>query len=365
MANSTLFTRNLIGTLESRDGDGVPFTLLGTELDSFWTDLTSFGSRIEERRENLDDLRGLSGDPEKVEGSDLDASENFDLTQNEDGTLNVSGPKRSFETERSVEAEINGFADLGQALRDRVEEMRGRITEVQDRIEELRGELDELRGLTGDTDRLEGSDLDASEDFDLSQNEDGTLVITGPNNSFETNRPIDEEIDGFEDLGDTIRDRADDLRSRLDEARENFEELKAGSGDPDALETSDFDASESYEVRASEDGDVVLVGPNREVETQIPFGEDTDSFVEVQAWIEADLEALMALEGDEDALEAADLDASEDYFITQSTDGNVVINYIDRAYETQIAFSEETDSFVELAQYVVDEISSEVDGFLG
>ena len=132
------------------------------------------------------------------------------------------------------------------------------------------------------------------------------------------------------------------------ERREAFQELKALAGAPDRLEPEDLDASEDHFVTESEDGDAVLNGPNGTFETQIPF-EEADSFADIAAYREAAIEELMSLTGDPEALEATDFDASDDFFITESEDGNVVFNFIDRSRETRIEFSEDTDTFEELA----------------
>ncbi|MEM6678248.1 MAG: hypothetical protein AAF675_10285, partial [Pseudomonadota bacterium] len=42
--------------------------------------------------------------------------------------------------------------------------------------------------------------------------------------------------------------------------------------------------------------------------------------------IAAEIAAFMGLSGDPTALELSDLDASEDFFITESEDGNAVLN---------------------------------------
>lgn len=224
--------------------------------------------------------------------------------------------------------------------------------------QEKREALDELRGLTGDPDRVEPSDLDASESFDIAQNEDGTVTITSPWGERTSNRPVEAEIETFEDLASAIQ-------AKVDELRETFDALKALTGDPDALEPSDLDASDDFAVTESRDGFVVLEGPNRSTKTQIAYGEDTDTFEELAVWRENAIAELMALTGDSEALEASDLDASEDFFITESEDGMVVINYIARAYETNIEFSEETDSFVELAEQIPAPIPPEAEDVLG
>jgi Ca2+-binding RTX toxin-like protein len=55
-------------------------------------------------------------------------------------------------------------------------------------------------------------------------------------------------------------------------------------GDPDALEIGDFDASDNWNVEASEDGDVTVVHPGGAFELDgIAFGDATDSFAELAA----------------------------------------------------------------------------------
>ncbi len=253
---------------------------------------------------------------------------------------------------------IGQIAMQGDGIGERIAEMRARI----DAAREAKAELAKL---SGDPARLEPSDLDASEDHTIEESEAGTVVVTTPAGSRETQIPYSEETDSFADLAEAgraaltdraeeIRDRADEIRERIEEARAAFEALKALTGDPDALEPTDLDASEDFEVVESEDGFVVLAGPTRSFETQVVFSEETDSFAELAELREAALVELMAGAGDPDALEPADLDASEDFFLTESQDGDVVVNYKARSWETQIAYSEETDSFVELAEALPD-----------
>lgn len=239
---------------------------------------------------------------------------------------------------------FNSFAH-GTPRGDREDRIEAREERREERREALGIDLEtvrELKPLAGDPDRLEPEDFDASEDFFISESEAGNVMLNGPEGTFETRRDFSEETDTFVELAEAIRD---DLGAR----REKFQALKALTGDPEKLELSDLDASEEHRVTSSPDGFVVLEGPRRSVETQIPFGEDTDSFVEVGAEIEAMLAELMALTGDPEKLEATDLDASEDFFITESQDGDVVINYIAATQETRIPYSEDTDTFEELA----------------
>ena len=70
------------------------------------------------------------------------------------------------------------------------------------------------------------------------------------------------------------------------------------------------------------------------------------------------LAALKALTGEADRLEASDLDASEDVFITESAKCMVEINRKERSRETEIAVSEETDSVVELAELASDRLDA-------
>ncbi len=156
---------------------------------------------------------------------------------------------------------------------------------------------------------------------------------------------------------DGFAERLEALEARLEMGAEALDTLKSLTGDPEALEATDLDASDAFDVSASEDGTVVVSGPNRERETRIPFAEgETDSFDGLaeaardaaEAQREA-LEALMALTGDRDALEPTDLDASENFFVSESETGTAVLNGPRKSVTTQILFGEDTDSFAEIA----------------
>ncbi|MEM6944832.1 MAG: hypothetical protein AAF565_13865 [Pseudomonadota bacterium] len=202
--------------------------------------------------------------------------------------------------------------------------------------------LRELMGLSGDPNALEASDFDASEDFSIGESEDGNAVINSPRGSRETRIPFSEDTDTFVGLAEEAEERRE-IREAAIEAADTD-----GSGD---LSPEERDASEDYTITESETGFVVVSGPNNSFETQIAFGEDTDSFVELEVFIRSALSDLMALSGDPLALEPSDLDASPNWWISEAEDGTVQINFIANSYETRIPFGEATDTFVELAEF--------------
>lgn len=155
---------------------------------------------------------------------------------------------------------------------------------------------------------------------------------------------------------DEARDRLGALRDAVAERREALDALKAAAGDPGVLEPADLDASDAFAISASEDGMVVLTTPSGARETPIAFSEETDSFEALAALRGARkdaatdaFDALKALSGEPDALEAGDLDASDAFSVTQSEDGDVVLTTPRGARETRVPFSEDTDSFTDLA----------------
>ncbi|MGF1502187.1 MAG: hypothetical protein ACFBSD_10255 [Paracoccaceae bacterium] len=171
---------------------------------------------------------------------------------------------------------------------------------------------------------------------------------------------------GFEG-SDQLFDVIEAIQDRLEEAKLAKDALAGLAGDPDKVEAVDLDASSDFTVGASEDGDVLLTRLGREVELDgVTFDETTDSYEELVAQAllpvskEARMEArqenraeLAALAGDPEQLEAEDFDASLDYTIDDA-DGFVLITVPVGSRETNIPFSEDTDTFVELVEFVQD-----------
>jgi len=234
--------------------------------------LEDLQERLSGRIDDLEELMALSGDPEALEGSDLDASEDYDIVQTEQGTLVLSGPNGSVETRRVLDEEVESFADLEEILPDLIEEKQASAGAVRESIEAA-------KALTGDPEQLEASDLDASEDFSLTQTADGTLMITGPLGTFETRMAFDEEVGSFEDLS-ALRIAPEDRREARQEA---IEAAKGLTGEADALEATDLDASEDFDLSQTEDGTLLISGPSRMIETRRSFEEDIDSFEELGA----------------------------------------------------------------------------------
>ena len=155
---------------------------------------------------------------------------------------------------------------------------------------------------------------------------------------------IEERRAAIEERRAAIEERRaaiEERRAAIEDRRAALEELKALSGDPDALEPEDLDASEDHFITVSEDGFAVINTPRAEFETAVEFSQDTDTFAELAEAREQALAELMALSGDPEALEPSDLDASDLYSITVSESGNAVVSGPRWERETRLEYSDE------------------------
>ncbi len=160
--------------------------------------------------------------------------------------------------------------------------------------------------------------------------------------------------DRLQEIRENLEERFGETRQNLEDRLDDFRALKE-QNDPDRLELIDFDSSEDWTVGESENGRVVITGPNgNSRETILDYGDDTDSFEDIGNTLrdrienrEADFEALKGLTGEQDELEASDLDASGDFNISESEDGNAVIELRLISFETSLEFAE-YDSFQDL-----------------
>lgn len=160
--------------------------------------------------------------------------------------------------------------------------------------------------------------------------------------------------DRLQEIRENLEERFGETRQNLEDRLDDFRALKE-QNDPDRLELIDFDSSEDWTVGESENGRVVITGPNgNSRETILDYGDDTDSFEDIGNTLrdrienrEADFEALKGLTGEQDELEASDLDASRDFNISESEDGNAVIELRLISFETSLEFAE-YDSFQDL-----------------
>ncbi|MGF1444660.1 MAG: hypothetical protein ACFBRM_00495 [Pikeienuella sp.] len=160
--------------------------------------------------------------------------------------------------------------------------------------------------------------------------------------------------DRLQEIRENLEERFGETRQNLEDRLDDFRALKE-QNDPDRLELIDFDSSEDWTVGESENGRVVITGPNgNSRETILDYGDDTDSFEDIGNTLrdrienrEADFEALKGLTGEQDELEASDLDASLDFNISESEDGNAVIELRLISFETSLEFAE-YDSFQDL-----------------
>lgn len=178
--------------------DVAPLGKLGDHLDGAKLPIEERREAREDRWAALEDLKALSGDPDQLEASDLDASEDFTITASEDGTVVMTTPMESRETEIVFSDDTDSFEDL--------------IAQAKARAEATRDAVDALKALSGDPEKLEASDLDASEDFTITASETGTVVITTPKASHKTEIVYAEDTDSFVDWADKVRATLEEWR---------------------------------------------------------------------------------------------------------------------------------------------------------
>lgn len=163
--------------------------------------------------------------------------------------------------------------------------------------------------------------------------------------------PIDDDRTLEERLED-LRERREERREEREERREIWEALREIDGDPDdRVAPEDLNASEDFTLTEDEEtGNAVINTPFRTQLTNILFEDVGGDFVELAAMADSILMATRAL-NDPDALEPEDLDAATDFFVTESEDGDAVINGPLGAREIRIDYiAGETDSFTGLAE---------------
>lgn len=226
-----------------------------------------------------------NGDPNALEVSDFDASDNWDIVASADGDVTVVHPGGSIEFEGiPFGPSTDTFEDLAAA--NAVEIVGAEIGDdgddtlsgdQNDDVLDGQGGNDTLEG-NGGADILLGGDgedtlVGGSGDDTLSGGADADDFAFNPNNPNEGTDVITDFTVGEDKIVLSITDI---LSADPD--------LPAAAGDPDALEIEDFDASDNWNVSASEDGDVTVVHPGGAFELDgIAFGDATDSFAELAA----------------------------------------------------------------------------------
>lgn len=152
--------------------------------------------------------------------------------------------------------------------------------------------------------------------------------------------------------------RLEEIRERIETRAEVLRELNAIDGDADdEIEYADLTASEDFTITEdAETGNAIITTPFKTLTTNIAFADTGDDFEALAAVLDSILIATKEL-NDSATLEPADLDAAPEFFITESEDGDVVVNGPLGAKEMRIDFVEgETDSFAGIAEVRHDKI---------
>ncbi len=254
-------------------------------------------------------------------------------------------------------------------------------------LEDILREEPEIMGLSGDPELLELSDLDDSADWAITASADGDVKILHESGSVELDGiALDETWDRFTDLADVFTIEGTFIPVGTVQAPDDppvitgnpWGEWLKGTAEADSLDAlggndvvRGYDGADSLNGGAGDDtlrgeaGDDVLTGGLGADTFAIragKWGEGNDVITDFQADLDTvDLKSadilkasphLASLSGDFLTIEASDFDASADWTLEASANGNLLIVHPSGSIElTGIGYGGETDSFADLLSF--------------
>lgn len=252
-------------------------------------------------------LAGLTGDSQAIEASDFDAAADWNLTTSADGNLLIVHPTGSIELIGTpFGEETDSFADLlafvtidGNAIPVGTPDAPPAPETPTTITGNPWGEW--VKG-TGNADRIDGG---AGDDVVRGYDGDDTL-LGGVGDDTLRGEQGDDELTGG-DGADIFRirsgkwDQGDDVITDFELGSDKLvfvgsdmlkknAGLSGSAGNPDVLALDDLDADGDFTLTASADGDLLIGHQSGTVELNgIAYGQDTDSFVELAAYIDIEV----------------------------------------------------------------------------